>query len=159
MMSRVKKVIHTCVWVSDIEDTKAFYIEGLGLSHTWGFTGEDGVENFYIAGEEGGAEIQFKYRPYSSPESEKVGIEMRREMGHKCLRLANEYKVGMDHLALSVQSVNEMVEEMVKKTGCRVVIEPFQNDETGVRAAFIEDPDGYVVELVQYLDSGTNSKV
>lgn len=143
-MSRVKKVIHTCVWVSNIEDTKAFYIEGLGLNHTWGFTGGDGVENFYIAGEGGGAEIQFKYRPEGGDKSGQEVIVERR---------------GMDHLALSVENVNETVEEMVKKTGCEIVIEPFQNDETGVRAAFIEDPDGYVVELVQYLENGTNSKI
>jgi lactoylglutathione lyase len=143
-MSRAKKVIHTCVWISNIEDTKSFYIEGLGLNHTWGFTGGDGVENFYIAGEEGGAEIQFKYRPNEEGKPEQEVIVERK---------------GMDHLALSVQDVNETVEEMVKKTGCNIVIGPFQNDETGVRAAFIEDPDGYVVELVQYLESGTNSKI
>ena len=81
-MSRAKKVIHTCVWISNIEDTKSFYIEGLGLNHTWGFTGGDGVENFYIAGEEGGAEIQFKYRPNEEDKPEQEVIVERR-MLHK----------------------------------------------------------------------------
>ena len=143
-MPGVKKVIHTCIWVSDIEKTKEFYIQGLGLNLTWGFTGTDGINNFYVSGGEGGAEIQFKYQGMDeSAQEQGVTIDRR----------------GMDHLALSVDDVNQTVDHIVEQTGCNIIIEPFQNDETGVRAAFIEDPDGYIVELVQYLENGTNSKV
>ena len=41
---------------------------------------------------------------------------------------------------------------MVEKTGCKVVRSVFQNDAIKTRVAFIEDPDGYVVELLQHLD-------
>tara|TARA_B110000116_G_scaffold146597_1_gene126883 strand:- start:105 stop:533 length:429 start_codon:yes stop_codon:yes gene_type:complete len=142
-MTGVNKIVHTCVWVSDIEVTKKFYIEGLGLHHTWGFTGGDGVMNFYISGD-GGAEIQFKYRPEDTSNS--ATPQSRNESG-------------MDHLAMSVDDVEEIVQGMVEKTKCKIVVDIFQNDETGVKAAFIEDPDGHVVELIQYLDHGTNSKV
>jgi lactoylglutathione lyase len=98
-------VIHTAVAVSDIEETLAFYTDGLDLEYAHEFE-LNGVRNVYVAGENG-MEIQFKHDPDRTDEIDPSGI---------------------DHLAVEVESVPEAFEELLAAT------------------------DGYVVELVEYLD-------
>jgi lactoylglutathione lyase len=122
-------VIHTAVAVSDIDETLAFYTEGLDLEYAHEFE-LDGVRNVYVAGEDG-MEIQFKYDPDREEPVEPSGI---------------------DHLAVEVDDVPETFERLVEETGCPVAVEPTVIEPADARAAFVEDPDGYVVELVEYLD-------
>lgn len=124
------EVIHTAVWVSDLDATRAFYEDGLGLEQSWQFEGDDGVVNHYVGGD-GGAEIQFKYDP-----DDHGGV------AHS----------GIDHVAVSVEDTDEAFERIVDETGCAVVREPMTVEAAGARAAFVADPDGYVVELVSPLD-------
>lgn len=120
-------VIHTAVAVSDIDETLAFYTEGLDLAYGHEFT-LDGVRNVYVAGE-GGLEIQFKYDPDREAPVEPAGI---------------------DHLAVEVDDVPAALEALVAATDCPVVQEPTVIEAADAVAAFVEDPDGYVVELVAY---------
>lgn len=122
-------VIHTAIRVSDRERTEEFYVEGLGLEHSWEFT-MDGVDNVYLGGEHG--EIQIKYDPDDDGEI--------------------DHGDGLDHIALGVDSTDEVFERAVERTDCPVVSEPESLTDIGRRIAFIEDPDGYVVELVERLD-------
>ena len=119
------KFVHTAIRVSDIEASKRFYIDGIGLEAKREFTGDDGVLNFYVGGHEG-AQIQFK----SDPGSE---AEVRPD--------------GVDHLAISVENVDRMVSQLSAEMGYTVVQEPTDMDE--IRFAYVEDPDGYRVELIQ----------
>lgn len=122
-------VIHTALWVSDIEQTREFYVDALGLTENWSFTGDDGVENVYIGGENG--EFQFKYDPDGGPEIESGT---------------------MAHVAVSVDSTDETVERLVDRVDPPIQTAPTTMDELGLRVAFVEDPDGYVVELVEELE-------
>ncbi|WP_318568685.1 VOC family protein [Salinigranum marinum] len=117
--------IHTAIRVSDVEASKRFYIDGLGLEAKREFTGDDGVRNFYVGGHEG-AQIQFK----SDPDGE---AEIRPE--------------GVDHLAISVENVDRTVSQLASEMGYTVVQDPTDMDE--IRFAYVEDPDGYRVELIQ----------
>jgi lactoylglutathione lyase len=54
-----------------------------------------------------------------------------------------------DHLAVKVEDVDEAFEG-IENHG--VVQEPADNDAAGARTAFLRDPDGHVVELVQPLE-------
>lgn len=123
-------ILHTALLVSDLEATEAFYVDALGLERTWEFVSPgDGATNIYVGGDNG-TEFQFKHLPGEDvPEP-----------------------AGIHHVAVSVENVDEALEYMVETTGCRVVRGPLQNDDIAMRVAFIEDPDGYVVELVQQLD-------
>lgn len=126
-------VIHTAIWVSDLEATKAFYMDGLGFEHQldfeWPADGDDSVYNLYV-GHDNGAEIQFRYDPERTEAIEPTGI---------------------DHIALGVDDVDAEFDRIVDETGCPVVSEPATVDPAGTRVAFLEDPDGYVVELVEDL--------
>jgi len=121
-------VIHTALWVSDIDRTRSFYVDALGLEENWSFE-SDGVQNVYIGGEHG--EFQFKYDLDGGPEID-AGT--------------------MAHVAVGVDSVDETFERLVERADPPVRTEPTTMDEIDRRVAFVEDPDGYVVELVERLD-------
>ncbi len=53
-------VIHAAIWVSDLDDARAFFVDALDLEENWSFT-LDGIENVYVGGDHG--EIQLRYDP------------------------------------------------------------------------------------------------
>ena len=122
-------VIHAAVWVSDLEATKSFYVDGLGLEHSREFVGDDGVVNWFARGT-GEAELQFKYDPDGSRDVDSGGF---------------------DHFALAVEDTDAIVEHVVSETDGSLRQEPttISTGTATVRIAFVEDPDGYGVEFVQ----------
>lgn len=122
-------VIHTAVWVDDIERTIEFYTAGLGLELNWEFT-SGGVRNVYLGGEHG--ELQCKYDPNKSYETGASG--------------------GVDHVAIGVESTDEAFEQLCEREDPPVHEPPTTLSAIDRRVAFVEDPDGYVVELVERLD-------
>ena len=122
-------VIHTALWVSDIDRTIEYYTEGLGLEHNWEFT-SDGVRNVYLGGAHG--ELQCKYDPDGVYETGGGG--------------------GVDHIAIGVESTDEAFEQLIEREDPPVHEPPTTLEQISRRVAFVEDPDGYVVELVERLD-------
>jgi lactoylglutathione lyase len=127
-VGRRVRLIHTALDVSDVEATLDFY-ESLGLSYAHEFT-LDGVRNVYVSGD-GGMELQFRDDPDEAAPADPSGV---------------------DHVAVEVDDVDAEFGRVVEETDCPVVHEPMDVPEAGARAAFVEDPDGYAVELVAYLD-------
>jgi len=122
------EVIHTAIWVSDLEKARGFFVDALGLEETWSFT-LDGVENVYVGGEHG--EIQLRHDPdRDAPAPDRASI---------------------DHVAVSVDDVDAETERVVEETGCAVLDGPVTMDVADARVSFLEGPDGYVVELVESL--------
>jgi len=121
-------VIHVCLNVSDADRTAQWYKDELGFEDSWEFTSEDGqTRNVYVS-DSNGIELQL---------SDTEGND--------------EFEAGTawDHLALKVDDVDEAFEE-IDNHG--VVEEPGDQPAAGARTAFIEDPDGHVVELVEPLE-------
>jgi lactoylglutathione lyase len=121
-------LLHTCLNVADAERSAAFYIEELGFEESWSFETDDGrTLNQYVAADNG------------------VELQLAETEGE------NDFKQGTawDHLAVSVESTDRAFEE-IDHYG--VVQEPADQPAAGARTAFIEDPDGHVVELVESLD-------
>ena len=119
-------VAHTAVWVSNLGESAAFYEDVLGLAFLREFTTDDGVVNYYVGTDDGGA-IQFKYDPAGERSVEPSGI---------------------DHLALAVDDVDATFDRVIAESGCAVHLEPTTFEMADRRAAFVFDPDGYVVEFV-----------
>lgn len=115
---------HTAIQVADLEATLAFYEGGLGLDHQWDFT-LDGVRNYYV-GTGDTAQLQLKH----DPDGGEVDT------------------AGLDHLAFGVDDADAAFDRLVAATDCPVVTPPQDVSEAGRRVAFVEDPDGYHVELV-----------
>lgn len=121
------ELIHVNVKVADAEETIAFY-EQFGFEESWEFETPDGeTHNRYIA-DENGIELQL---------SDTDGEE--------------EFEAGSmwDHLAIGVDDVDAVFEE-IDHYG--VDKEPGDQPEAGARTAFVRDPDGRRVELVESLD-------
>ena len=124
-------VLHSAVWVSDVDETLAFYVDALGLERTHEFESGEGARNVYVAGE-GDTEIQFKHHPdHEVPPGD-----------------ASRF----DHVAVAVDDTDAEVERLVEETGCTVRRGPLTSEGANARVAFSEDPDGYGVELVEFLD-------
>ena len=120
-------LIHVNVNVADAEKTIAFY-EQFGFEKSWDFETADGrTHNQYIAADNG-VELQL---------SETEG-ETEFELG-----------AAWDHLAIAVDDVDQVFEE-IDHHG--VDKEPGDQPEAGARTAFVRDPDGRRVELVQPLE-------
>lgn len=122
-------VLHTAVWVSDLESTAEFYDDVLGLERSREFVGGDGVTNYFVSGESD-AEIQFKY-----DESEDVTVDPGT----------------VDHLAVAVDDVDAAIERATDEWESELVDGPRDMEDAGIRIAFITDPEGYTVEIIQEL--------
>lgn len=122
-------VLHTAIWVDDIDAQLDFYCDGLGLEQTREFD-LDGITNTYVAGESD-AEIQFKH-----DDTER-----------------NPEPTGIDHLAVEVADMAETIETVVERNDSVVVEDPRTIEEMGIRIAFVTDPEGYVVELIETLEA------
>lgn len=118
-------VLHTAIWVSNLDASKRFYCDGIGLVQTREFT-TDGTRNVFVGGESE-AEIQFKYDPDRDVDPSPAGI---------------------DHLAVGVEDLQATFDYLTTERGHDVVKEPTVADATGSTIAFVTDPDGYTVELV-----------
>ncbi|WP_435099841.1 VOC family protein [Halarchaeum sp. P4] len=114
--------LHVCLNVADVEESVAWYTEQLGFEESWGFELEDTV-NRYVA-DEAGVELQL---------SETEGVTPS-ESGDR-----------WDHFAVKVEDVDAAFAD-IDHHG--VVQAPEDNETAGARTAFIEDPDGHVIELV-----------
>jgi lactoylglutathione lyase len=120
-------LLHLCLNVADADRAENWYVEQLGFERSWEFTTEDGAtRNVYVAADNG-VEIQL---------SETEGSEI-------------ESGTAWDHVAVGVEDVDRAFES-IDHFG--VVNEPGDQPAAGTRTAFVKDPDGHHVELVQSLD-------
>lgn len=119
--------LHVCINVSDAETTAAWYESQLGFERAWEFTTEDGTtRNVYVTDDQG-IEIQL---------SETEGIE------------DVEDGTAWDHLAVRVEDVDAAV-EAIDHYGLEQA--PTDVPPAGARVAFVSDPDGHTVELIEPL--------
>ncbi|MDY6817812.1 MAG: VOC family protein [Halobacteriales archaeon] len=120
--------IHTCLNVADADRAVEWYTEQLGLKESWSFETADGrTVNRYVT-DDNGFELQL-----SDTEGE----------------TALEEGTLWDHVALGVDDVDAAFDR-IDNHG--VVQPPQDNNAAGARTAFIKDPDGHVVELVEPLE-------
>jgi len=68
------EIQHTAVRVSNLEATKAFHQDGLGLDHTRDFHTDDGVHNYYVTSDELDTEIRFVHDPDADGDVSPDGI-------------------------------------------------------------------------------------
>ncbi|RQG95437.1 VOC family protein [Natrarchaeobius chitinivorans] len=121
---------HVCLWASEFEQSMDFYQEVLGFDYSREFEGSSyqrNVHNYYIA-DESGTEIQFK-RPVDGAEPPNTR---------------------MDHVAVEVDDVDRAVERIDRDSTCPVIKGATTLEKTNNRFAFVKDPNGYLVELVEF---------
>lgn len=116
------EVLHTAIDVANIGQMADFYETLLGLEKHREFEVE-GHYN-YVVGGEGSAELQF------------------REVDEQ------PDPAGIDHIAIAIEDVDAVVEEAVSTWESTVEMNPTTVEE-GFRLAYITDPEGYSLELIE----------
>lgn len=122
----MSELLHTAITVSDLESMRAFYQETLELKHSREIE-IDGRVNCFISGESA-AEIQLAHEPDSDFQTEQTGF---------------------GHLAVGVDDVDATVERARERWDSEIEHEPETIKDLDVRIAFIVDPEGYSVELIE----------
>lgn len=121
--------LHVCLNVSDADELAEWYSSELDFEKSWEFTSEDGeTRNVYVA-DGNGFELQL---------SDTTG-ETEFEPG-----------TAWDHFAVKVEDVDAAFDEMDHHG---VHKEPADQPAAGARTAFVEDPDGHLIELIEPLES------
>jgi lactoylglutathione lyase len=120
---------HVALWVSDLDQSLAFYCDGLGLDRRRSWE-DDGVENVYVGTDAG--ELQLRHDP------------------DRTTPVAPS-RADVDHVAFTLDDADDVeaaFERVADRPDCAVVAEPHVVDPAGAYAAFVADPDDYTIELV-----------
>lgn len=123
--------IHTCYRIFDPQASIDFYVDKLGLKRV-GEMHFDAATNYFFAAEE-------------DPSSPMLELTHNRDR-------TEPYDTGdgYGHVAFVVDDLEATVDSL-KKQGVTIAVEPrtMRVDDHDYKISFVEDPDGYRVELVQ----------
>ena len=122
------KFLHTMVRVKDIEKSLAFYIDVLNMKLDHKKRLED-CWLYFLTDEENTCQIELTY----NDETPEGGYELGS---------------GFGHFAFSVDSLDEFTDK-INKLGYSYLYPPFDLNGKGSKIAFINDPDGYEIELIE----------
>ena len=124
------KILHTMIRVNDLEESIRFYCDLLGMKLLRKKDYPDGRFTLAFVG-------------YGS-ESDAAVIELTYNWDTHQYDLGNAF----GHLAVGVSDIYQTCEALRSKGG-KVVREPGPMKFGGSEIAFIEDPNGYRIELIQ----------
>ncbi len=122
------KILHTMIRVKDINASLKFYTEVLEmeLDHKKRL---DDCWLYFLNDKEKTSQIELTY----NDETPKNGYEIG---------------TGFGHFAFAVDSL-EKFSAKIEKLGYKYLYEPFDLNGKGTKIAFIQDPDGYEIELIE----------
>jgi lactoylglutathione lyase len=124
------RMLHTMIRVGDLERSISFYTEVLGMKVLRRKDYPDGKFTLAFVG--------------YGPEEDNTVIELTHNWDTRSYDLGN----GFGHIALAVDDASAACEE-IRQRGGNVVRDagPMKHGTTVI--AFIEDPDGYKIELIE----------
>jgi lactoylglutathione lyase len=99
-----------------------------------------------------GGEFTLAFVGYGD-ETDNTVLELTYNWGVEKYDLGNAY----GHIALGVDDIYSTCDEIIN-SGAKVVREPGPMKHGSTVIAFVEDPDGYKVELIQLGTQGSNAK-
>lgn len=114
--------------VKDIEKSLKFYTELLGLELAKKMRLEDSTL-YFLSDKEGYTQIELTY----NDEKPEGGYEIGK---------------GFGHFAFQVDSMDEFTKNL-RANGCEYFYEPFNLPGHNIKIAFVKDPDGYEIELIE----------
>lgn len=124
------KMLHTMLRVGNLERSLAFYTELLGM-------------RLLRKKDYSGGRFTLAFVGYGD-ESEHTVLELT----HNWDTDHYEIGTGFGHVALGVEDIYRTCDELRAK-GAKITREPGPMKHGGSEIAFIEDPDGYKIELIQ----------
>jgi lactoylglutathione lyase len=124
-------MLHTMLRVGNLDRSLAFYCDVLGMKLL--------RRKDYPSGE-----FTLAFVGYGDEDSHTV-LELTHNWGTPSYDLGNAY----GHVALGVENIYKTCDAMRAK-GAKIVREPGPMKHGSTEIAFVEDPDGYKVELIQF---------
>ena len=122
------KILHTCLNVLDLDRSIDFYPKHLGLEFvSKREVKQNNAEIAFLKDEAGGA------------------LELTHWRDKKSLAEGDNF----DHIAFETADVNVKVAEL-RKEGVNIAMEPFSLQGSSNKIAFIKDPDGNWLELIEH---------
>jgi len=125
--------IHTSIRTSNIDKTIDFYTRLMGLKL---LSRREIPEN--------NAEIAF----LQDPEGKGAKLELTFYRKQKKFSQADYEERLFDHIAFEVENMERII-SLMRKEKVTITDEPFKLSPTGPLIAFIEDPDGTLIELIE----------
>ncbi len=120
------KLLHTMIRVRNIEKSLKFYTELLEMKLSKKKRLDD-CELYFLT--DGMTELELTYNDETPKEGYTIGS-------------------GFGHLAFAVESLDKFSEKL-HNLGYEYLYEPFDLNGKGSKIAFIKDPDGYEIELIE----------
>ena len=121
------ELIHTCYRVSDLDRAVAFY-ERLGFEEVGRLPIRDEATNVYMGLPGDGPRLELTYNH---------GHDEPYDLG-----------TGYGHIAITTEDLDGALERLATQ-GIQPEREPYSVSEGGSRICFVQDPDGYRVELIE----------
>ncbi len=121
------KYLHAMIRVKDLEESLRFYQALLGMKQVRTKRLEDCT--LYFLEDENGSEIELTYNDDTPPDGYTTGN-------------------GFGHFAFACESLDKFTDKL-NSLGYKYLYKPFNLDNKGSRVAFIKDPDGNEIELVE----------
>jgi lactoylglutathione lyase len=134
-------IIHTSIRTSNLDKSIDFYTRLLGLK----------VVN-RVEMPQDNAEIAF----LQDPEAKGSTLELNFCRKQKKFIQADYEDRLFDHLAFEVKDINKTLSAM-RNEKVTITDEPFRLSPSGQLMAFVEDPDGTLIELVESMESRKSS--
>ena len=122
------KLLHTMIRIKNIDESLKFYTELLNMKFDKKKELDD-CELYFLTDEDGCNQIELTYN-HDTPQ--------------------NGYDIGtgFGHLAFSVKSLDDFSKKLYAM-GYKYLYEPYKLNGISSTIAFINDPDGYEIELIE----------
>ncbi len=122
------KLLHTMIRVKNAQDSIKFYTQLLNmkLDHQKRL---DDCTLYFLNDEEGNVQLELTENDETPVDGYNLGS-------------------GFGHLAFSVESLDEFTKKL-NDLGYKYLYEPFDLNGKGTKIAFVQDPDGYEIELIE----------
>ena len=126
------RILHTMLRVGDLDKSIDFYVNKLGMSLI--------RKKDYPHGE-----FTLAFVGYGS-EKDNTVIELT----HNWRKNSEDYDLGdkYGHIAIGVKDIHRTCKDL-ENNGCKVTTKPKTMKNSSTLLAFIEDPDGYKIELIE----------
>jgi lactoylglutathione lyase len=130
-------VDHVGLSVADLDGAVAFWAAAFGFASEFPFAlGRDDIRGAMLRHPDSGARVELFQRPGAED-----GMQGRDPIAALAVR-------GYGHVALTAPDIEPVFARAVA-AGARAVFAPGPSPEPGVRFAFLADPEGNLVELVE----------
>lgn len=122
------KLLHTMIRVKDVDKSLDFYTKLFGMELSEKRRLED-CWLYFLTDKESGQQIELTYNDETPENGYEIGS-------------------GFGHFAFGVDSMDEFTKKL-NSLGYSYLYEPFDLTGKGSLIAFIKDPDGYEIELIE----------